>query len=144
MMSLAQDMLKESFPSLRGLQPTILSRNNSFHPVQSAAGSIQIHYNGKFHWFTSTCVDISINLYESVYSGISASLQVQLAQVYNTKIKDDQSDKLLFLEVPAVQQQNGGSNSRLFAIGFAYHAGLILDDMMCFTIYSYSYNVMTL
>ena len=73
--------------------------------MQSAADSIQIYYNGKFHWDASTCID----LYDSVYSGISSSLQVQLTQVYKTKIEDDESDKSLFLEVPAVQQQKGGS-----------------------------------
>ena len=52
--------------------------------------------------------------------------------------------KSLFMEVPAVQQQNGGSDCGLLAIAFAYHAGIILPDKICFTFYSCSYNVLIL
>ena len=59
---LVNEMLKESFPFLGGLQPTILPQtlvfvstaNNIFCPVQSAADSIQIHYNAWSHWVKST------------------------------------------------------------------------------------------
>ena len=51
---------------------------------------------GSFIGVTFTCVVGSFNLYDSVYSGISSCLQVQLAQVYRTKIKDDEDEKSLF------------------------------------------------
>ena len=124
--SFAQKMLEESFLSLGGLQPTILSQNNGFCPVQSTTDSIQIHYNGSFHWVTSTCISGSVNLYDSKYSGaVSSSLEIQLAQVYKTKIDyGGENSKELFFEVPAVQQQKGGTDCGIFAIAFAYHAGM--------------------
>lgn len=94
--------------------------------MQSGADSLQIHYNGHFHWVTSTWIGGSINLYDSKYcgGGISSSLEIQLAQVYKTKIEDHgENTKELFFEVPAVQQQKGGTDCGVFAIAFAYHAG---------------------
>ena len=67
---------KKGILSLGGLHLNTLTKNNSFCPAQSAADSIQIHYKGKFRWVTSTSVDGSINLNDSVYNGISSSLQV--------------------------------------------------------------------
>ena len=58
------------------------------------------------------------------------SLQVQLTQ---TKIEDDEAEKSLFLEVPAVQQQK-----RWFRLRIAYH--VILADIHLPLIVSYRHN----
>ena len=72
----------------------------------------------------ATCISGSVNLYDSKYSGaVSSSLEIQLAQVYKTKIDyGGENSKELFFEVPAVQQQKGGTDCGIFAIAFAYHA----------------------
>ena len=60
-------------------------------------------HTDSLQWVVSLgCVDGSSNLYDLVYSGIFSSLQVQLTQVYKTKIEDDEGNKVLFFEVPAV------------------------------------------
>ena len=79
---LSQDMLRESFPDPGGFSQQFYHKQQ-FFPVQSNADSIQIHYNGRFYWVTSTCVDGSNNPYDSVHSAISSSLQVHLSQFYN-------------------------------------------------------------
>ena len=68
----------------------------------------------------------NISVYDSLFRGgpISSSLQVQLSLIYKTKIVDEEDRKVLYIELPTVQQQLSGTNNcGVFAIAFAYHAG---------------------
>ena len=68
-----------------------------------------------------------ICIYDSMHRGgdLTSSLQIQLAQVYKTKIEREGSHKTLNVECLALQQQHGGPDCGVFAIAFAYHAILI-------------------
>ena len=68
-----------------------------------------------------------ICIYDSMHRGgdLTSSLQIQLAQVYKTKIEREGSHKTLNVECLALQQQHGGPDCGVFAIPFAYHAILI-------------------
>ena len=57
---------------------------------------------------------------------LTSSLQIQLAQVYKTKIEREGSHKTLNVECLEVQQQHGGFECGVFAIAFAHHAGMLI------------------
>ena len=118
----AQQLLHTQFPTLDGLQLTVLSQNNGFCPVSSE--SIQIHHTGKFHWVTSCSIGGHIAVYDSKYTvgDLSPSLQVQLAQIYRLAIQEEDGDKCLEIKVPAVQQQRGKVDCGVFAVAYAFHA----------------------
>jgi len=102
----AHQLLQHQFPSLDGLQPTVLSQNNGFYPVTHE--SVQIHYTGHFHWVTSCSIGGEIQVYDSRFAvgPLSPSLQIQLAQIYRVSIQEEEDgDKFLTVKVPAVQQQ---------------------------------------
>ena len=127
--SFAQKLLQKQFPMLDGLQSPLLSQNSGFCPVKDE--SIQIHHTGKFHWVTSSSIGGNVQVYDSMFEGgeLSSSLQIQLAQIYMTLIKEEDGNeeegngyKYLELKVPALQVQSGGKDCGVFAIAFAYHA----------------------
>ena len=120
----AQKLLQQ-FPILNGLQSPLLSQNNGFCPVTSE--SIQIHHTGQFHWVTLFNIGGNIQLYDSRFKGgdFSSSLQVELMQIYKTRItKEHEEDgyKFLKINVTAVQLQQEVKDYGVFAIAFACHA----------------------
>ena len=75
--TLPSNCCTNSFPTLDGLQPTVLSQNNGFCPVKSE--SIQVHHTGEFHWVTCS-IGGEIAVYESKYSvgDLPPSLNAQI------------------------------------------------------------------
>ena len=94
-MTFAYTLLKQQYPELDGLQSTLLSQVNNFHPVGSGCNSIQLHHTGQFHWVTSVLISGKIHLYDSKFSGgpLSSSLQVQLPLTYKTSIVKEVNTK---------------------------------------------------
>ena len=130
-MTYANKLLHQKFPDLDGLQSPLLSQNDGFCPVKSDCDSVQIHHTGQFHWVTSALFNDTITLYDSKFNEkpLSSSLQIQLALIYKSRTEeDDNGEKTLFVEIPAVQQQSGASDCGLFAIAFAYHAGMSIAN----------------
>lgn len=125
--SFATSLLQEQFPTLDGFQPAVLGQIDGFRPVRSDCDSIQIHHTGKFHWVTSSKSTNCITVYDSKFGGtpLSSSLQVQLALIYKTSIKATGDKKSLAVEFPGVQQQLESKDCGVFAIAFAYHAGIV-------------------
>ena len=122
--SFAQNVLQEQFPTLDGLQSPLLSQTNAFSPV--IAASVQIHHTGSCHWVTSTSIGREVRIYDSKFKWgkLSASLQIQLATVYElcTEVSPDGDHTLLPVKMASVQQQRGYTSCGLFAIAFAFHA----------------------
>ena len=76
----AQNMIKEEFPELDGLETPLLSQVDGFTAITSSG--VQIHYL-KDHWVMSSCVDNKASLYDSTPSGkLPVNLTHQLAAVY--------------------------------------------------------------
>jgi hypothetical protein len=110
----AQTVLKQQFPGISGWQDTILSQT-SFESIP--VDSVQIHHNPKRdHWVCSSSVHGNIQVFDSLFETLSASMQIQLAECYRSAINFD----VLEIEVPSVQRQSGGIDCGLFAIAFAY------------------------
>jgi len=101
-------LLQHQFPTLGGLQPTVLSQNNGFCPVTHHE-SVQIHHTGHFNWVTSCSIGGEIQVYDSRFAvgPLSPSLQIQLAQIYRVSVQEEDGDTFLTVKVPAVQQQTG-------------------------------------
>ena len=69
-------ILLHKLPSTKGLQLSVKSENCSFHSV-----SVPSIHTGGFHWVTTTSVGCQAKLFDSRYTSISSSLQVQFAQI---------------------------------------------------------------
>ena len=116
----AQNMIKEEFPELDGLETPLLSQVDGFTAITSSG--VQTHYL-KDHWVTSSCVDNKVSLYDSFPSGkLPVNLTHQLAAVYKLQASTLDEGLQLMVNVPMVQQQKGGTDCGVFAIAFAYHA----------------------
>ena len=109
----AQQLLKEQFPNIDGLQDSLLSQL-SFNP--SVNEGIQIHHIGQYHWVTSTSMGGSLSVYNSLYSSLTKSIEVQLAQCYSGLINEK---KILNVDVPSAQVQTGTVDCGIIAIDFA-------------------------
>jgi len=125
---LSQELLRNQFPHINGLQSPLLSENDGFSPVANEA--IQIHYVNGDHWVTSTSIGQEVAVYDSKFSGgdLSSSLTHQLALIYRlliTKKEDgEEVDAYLQVHIPAIQQQSGLADCGVFAIAFALHTAL--------------------
>lgn len=129
--SLAHNILQKQFPHIDGLQSPLLSQTNGFIPIQHEG--IQIHHvPERSHWVTSTSFGQGLSVNDSKQAGfqLSTSLSHQLALIYRLAVEDDDSEAEdeddccpinLFVEMPYVQQQRGGTDCGVFAIAFAVH-----------------------
>ena len=116
----AQNMIKEEFPELDGLETPLLSQVDGFTAITSSG--VQIHHV-KDHWVTSSCVDNKVSLYDSSPSGKwPVKLTHQLAAVYKLRASTLDDGLQLMVNVPTVQWQKDGTDYGVFAIAFAYHA----------------------
>ena len=93
----AQQLLKEQFPNIDGLQDSLLSQL-SFNP--SVNEGIQIHHTEQCHWVTS--IGGSLSVYDSLYSSLTIN-----------------DKKILNVDVPSAQAQMETVDCGLFAIAFA-------------------------
>lgn len=82
--------------------------------------AVQIHHDcERKHWVTSSCIDGSVQLCDSVSNGlISDSLKYQLAQIYKGAI----SDNILMVTIISMQQQVGSIDCGVFSIAAAFSA----------------------
>ena len=125
---LSQELLRNQFPHIDGLQSPLLAENDGFSPVANEA--IQIHHVNGDHWVTSTSIGQEVAVYDSKFSGgdLSSSLTHQLALIYRpliTKEEDgEEVDAYLQVHIPPIQQQSGLADCGVFAIAFALHTAL--------------------
>ena len=76
-------------------------------------GCPEIHHTGQCHLVTSTSIGGSLSVYDSLYSSLTKSIEVQLAQCYSGLINEK---KILNVDVPSAQVQTGTVDCGLFAI----------------------------
>ena len=87
--SFAQKLLQQQFPMLNGQQSPLLSQNSGFCPVKDDKFITQ----GRDLY--SSSIGGNVQLYGSMFKGgeLSSSLQLQLAQIYKTLIKEEDGDE---------------------------------------------------
>ena len=64
---LAQELLKKEYPRITGLQPSVLSQNDGFIPVQRNSESIQLHNVDGNHWAASTSIGGQVTVLDSMW-----------------------------------------------------------------------------
>ena len=108
----ANNVFKRDYPSVDGLQDTLLQQNFSWDIPTSEFVQI-LHVNGN-HWITISNIgvpDSSVNVYDSLYSGINQATKELIAKyVHKDKVK---------INIINVQQQENESDCGVFAIAFA-------------------------
>ena len=124
-MNAVQELLKNDLPHVNGLQNTLLvpqydKKKKMWHVCHSpmlrvSSPSVQIHYTGYSHWVVSFRIDDNSPVYllDSLYSpasGIPTFLQIQLAQIYDSK------DGNLIVRIQTSNQQKESRDCGLFAI----------------------------
>ena len=108
----ANNVLKKDYPSVDGLQDTLLQQNFSWDIPSSEFVQV-LHVNGN-HWITISNIgvsDQSVNVYDSLYNGINQATKELIAKyVHKDKVK---------INIINVQQQENESDCGVFAIAFA-------------------------
>ena len=109
----ATQLVQTMYPRQKGLVNTLLLQQPSELP-RLPAGSIQVHFVGGNHWLVSSYNGVCVKIYDSLYYGtLKDDLQEQLRALYANK-------KSLEVKVQRVQQQQGSSDSGLFAIAYMF------------------------
>ena len=120
-MDAASQLVRESFPDLRGLQPTLWAKSKQRGFIPQTQGSLQIHHSEQArHWVTSCFLDEEVKLYNSLPPStkkLTTDLKEQLQAIFAT-------DEELAVTVPVVQCQKGGSDCGVFAIAYLFHFAL--------------------
>ena len=108
----ASSLLKVQFPNVSGLNMASFCKLGfSYSPTES----IQFHNINNSHWLLSSSLGGSIQIYDSLSSGINIShdLKSQITLLYSPDGASVSTD------VINVHQQQGSTDCGLFAIGFA-------------------------
>lgn len=109
---LAQQLLKQQFPHLNGLQPTVLQTKKNFKGGQSLPNQLQVvHFRGD-HWILATsigCRNGDVSVYDSVYRSIDEEACTVITNLF-------QSSAIEIVESP---KQEGGTDCGVFAIATA-------------------------
>ena len=112
-MSVAQTLIKQQYPHISGLMPTIIQGRN---PLPK--DSLQILHTDGDHWVAVSMFDTGdedIVVYDSKYSSLSPSTQALLAKLVHT-------DKPTFtVKLANVTKQSGASDCGLYAIAYLIH-----------------------
>ena len=112
----AQSLLKNQFPSMCGLQPTVLGETLAFNVVKG--DFVQVILVNRNHWVTVSnirCQRNCIDIYDSKPSiGFPSDGKEKIAALIC-------SDRKQFnINFKPVQRQKGGQDCGLFAIAFAH------------------------
>ena len=112
----AQNLLKQQFPHMQGLQATTLGPLQQFDVMRSKF--VQILHTGAKHWIcisNTYCSQMnSIKIYDSMYLGVNAITKKQISSILHI----ESADAIKIMVEPVTQQMNG-SDCGVFAIAFA-------------------------
>ena len=113
---MAQELLRGQFPHIGGLMSPSLSTIRQFLAMRQEF--VQVLHTGGLHWVTVSTIGCKgnnkIDLYDSLYHGISPQTEEQIASLSFV----DNADHLEVSTPPVVQQTNG-TDCGVYAIAFA-------------------------
>ena len=108
----AQALLKKQFPSLEGLQLTLLQNKR---PKKKVARGLQVIHSRNNHWIVASTLDCrnnEVKVFDSLYSSVDEETQATILNLFeiNGQLK---------LNILNLQKQRGGSDCGLFAVAVA-------------------------
>jgi len=109
-----QNVLKEQFPEVGGLQASSLAQKLAMDPQPGEF--VQVLNVSQSHWITVStigCPAGSVNVYDSLHWKLSSHTKKVLADLMRTE------DKAITVNYTDVQWQSGASDCGLFALAFA-------------------------
>ena len=113
-MTAAQNLLKEQFPQVGGLQPPILGDTLSMEPTRGEF--IQVLCIRQNHWICISnmgCQHSTVKVYDSLHGRLDDHTKKIVADVMQC------TDECIQILYPDVQDQSGASDCGLFAVAFA-------------------------
>ena len=113
-MHFAQQLLKQQFPHLNGLQPTILQAKKTLgirKPLPNQLQIVHIHSRAD-HWILASnmgCRNGDVNVYDSVYRSVNKATHAVITNLFQSSA----------VKVVESKKQEGGTDCGLFAIATA-------------------------
>ncbi len=110
----SQNLLKEQFPLVGGLQAPALAEKNVMEP--QSGEFVQILCVGQNHWITLStigCPQGLVKVYDSLHGKLPSTSKRVIADLMMTR------DKAIEVTYAPVQCQSGGSDCGLYALAFA-------------------------
>jgi len=123
----AQELLKRQFPSLSGLESTLLVAKEGFKATETE-NKLQILHTRKDHWITASninCAADIINVYDSLYSSVDKTTENVLYNLFPLSTRDKP-----VIKVHLYQRQKGVKDCGLFAIASATSIALECDLLL--------------
>ena len=100
----AQNLLKQQFPHMQGLQVTTLGPLQQFDVMRSKF--VQILHTGAKHWICISNIYCSqmnaIKVYDSMYLGVNAITKKQIGSILHI----ESADAIKIMAEPVIQQMN--------------------------------------
>ena len=113
---MAQELLQGQFPHIEGLMSPSISTVRQFPVMRQEF--VQVLHTGGLHWVTMSTIGCkgnnTINLYDSLYHGISPQTEEQIASLLFV----DNAEHIE-VSIPPVVQQTNGTDCGVYAIAFA-------------------------
>ena len=106
-----QGLIREQFPTIRGLTNTLMAATQCAHTTLQSGG-LQVLFCRGGHWIvvsTMGCPPNTVNIYDSVYKDIDATTKGTLAHLLGIPETD------LCVNMAQVMQQVGGDDCGIFA-----------------------------
>lgn len=109
---LAQRLLKQQFPHLNGLQPTVLQTRANLGVMTPLPNQLQVIHTRGDHWILASnigCKDSAVNVYDSVYRSIDEATSTVITTLFQAST----------LKIIESQKQEGKTDCGVFAIATA-------------------------
>ena len=105
----AQALLKKQFPTLEGLQSSLLQRKK---PKSKISHGLQIIHSRSDHWIVASTFGggSDVKVFDSVYTSVDKGTKTVIAKLFQSSER---------LKIAALQKQRGGDDCGLFAIAVA-------------------------
>ena len=108
----AQKLLKQQFPHLNGLQPTVLQTKKTLASQKSLPNQLQVIHSRGNHWILASNIGTGngeVSVYDSIYSSVDKATMAIITDLF-------QSSKVKIVKSP---KQRGGNDCGVFAIAMA-------------------------
>ena len=119
---LAQQLLKQQFPHINGLQPTVLQTKKSLGVRKPFPNQLQVIHSRGDHWILASnisCRNSVLNVYDSVYRSTDEATSAVITNLFQSSA----------VKIVESQKQEGGTDCVIFTIANATaHGHQVLNN----------------